>query len=334
MTSATANRGTIAILAGTEVLPVASIATGAVVLVGRLGAPAAQLERFTLQVADGASRIRVPFRGSVRTGGGEVDVAPDDRGLVAAAAATTRRLDAETLRGLVTPVGPGHARPAARSRTSILALAACLLLAGYVGLRLWDKAISIEPRVAYLATEVTTLLSPTSGRVTFVQSPGAVEAGQPAIGIETPSGKNLLLDAPAEVDLVAADKAVGERVKRGDPLLAYAQPGAPLYLHAVVDRDQAYRIAGGTRVRYARLDASATPVVLDVAAADLHIRALPGDGTSQLYEIRIPVTAGSEQFRAMPVQMRFEQDPVAAFLHALGAVGLPTGTPVAEGGTT
>lgn len=330
MTAAAASQGTMDLLAGTQVLPVASIAADAIVLAGPLGTAAASLERFTLQVADGASRIRVPFRGSVGAGGGEVVVAPDDRGRVAAAAATTRRLDAEALRALVTPVDPHHGSAARRSRVTLLALAACALLAGYVGLRLWDKVTGIEPRVAWLATEVTTLLSPTSGRVTFVQPLGAVDAGQPAIGIETPSGKTLLLDAPAEVDLVAADKAVGERVKRGDPLLAYAHPDAPLYLHAVVDRDQAYRIAGGTRVRYARLDASAAPVVLDVAAADLHIRALPHDGRGQLYQVRIPVTAGSEQFRAMPVQMRFEQPPLAALAHALGAVALP---PVGAGAT-
>lgn len=309
------------LVAGTEVLPVASLGTEAVVLNGRLGEAALQLERFTLSVVHGASRIRVPFRGSVEPNGGEIVIAPADRAMVTAAA--TGGFAPEALRALVTAAEPTDTPRRRATRARALALVTCTLLGAYVGVRLWDKITGITPRVAYLATDVTTLLSPTSGRVTFVEALGAVEAGQPAVGIETTSGKSLLIDAPGSVDIVAAEKQVGERVKRGDPLLAYAQPDAGLYLHAVVDRDQAFRVATGTRIRYARLDASSAPVVIDVPAADLDIRALPADRGTELYEVRIPLPASAEQFRALPVQLRFEQDPITAIGHALSALGLP-----------
>jgi hypothetical protein len=319
--SLTSDSAAIELVAGTEVLPVASLGTEAIVLKGRLGQAAAQLELFTLSVVQGASRIRVPFRGAVEPHGGEIVIAPDDRAMVAAAA--TGGFDPGALRALVTAAEPADAPRRRATRARALALVTCALLGTYVGARLWDKITGITPRVAYLATDATTLLSPTSGRVTFVEALGAVEAGQPAVGIETTSGNSLLIDAPGSVDIVAAEKQVGERVKRGDPLLAYALPDAGLYLHAVVDRDQAFRITTGTRIRYARLDASSAPVVIDLPASELEIRALPADRGTELYEVRIPVLAGDEQFRALPVQLRFEQDPVAAIGHALSALGLP-----------
>lgn len=304
----------IELLAGDEILTVSSIGTAALSLGGRLSETAQQLDRFVLGIADGASRIRVPFRGRVATNGGEIVIAEEDRALLAAAA--LGQLD-----GLVTPYAGAGVRQR-RSRHLLPMVLACLVLGAYVSVRLWDKITTIEPRVAYLATEVTTLLSPTSGRVSFVEAVGPVESGQPAIGLETTSGKSLLIDAPGNVDIVAAEKAVGERVKRGDPLLAYAPPDAPLYLHAVVDREQAFRLAAGTRVRYERLDAATGSTTVDVPASDLHIRALPREGDHQLFEIRIPL-AGEEHYRALPVRVRFEQDLAFNVIDALRATGIP-----------
>ena len=307
---------TIELLAGDQVLPVSSIGAAALSLGTRIGAGAERLDRFVLGIADGASRIRVPFRGRVAPDGAQIVVDESDRALVTAAA--LGQLD-----GLVTPyTAPGTHRR--RSRYLPLVVLGCVVLGAYVGIRLWDKITTIEPRIAYLATEVTTLLSPTSGRVSFVEGVGAVEPGQPAVGLETTSGKSLLIDAPGNVDIVAAEKNVGDRVKRGDPLLAYALPNAPLYLHAVVDREQAFRLASGTPLRYERLDASSGSISLDVAAADLHVRALPPDAGHQLYDVRIPITSGEEHHRALPVRLRFEQDLTTSIAGVLRAIGLPS----------
>lgn len=313
----------IELVAGSQVLPVAALGTAVISLRGRLADAAAPLHDFTLWVSNGASRVRVAFRGEVEANRGEIVVAEADRAMVLAAASLA--MDGprhETLRSLVTPVGPQAERrrsPAGK----LIAIVACVVLGAYVSVRLLDKLTFIDARVAYLATDVTTLLSPTSGRVTFLENLGSVEAGQPAVGIETTSGKSLLIDAPGNVDIVAAEKTVGDRVKRGDPLIAYALPDAPLYLHAVVDRDQAFRIAEGTRVHYARLGDASTAVTVDVPAGDLHVRALPAGKAGQLYEVRIPITAGDEQFRALPVQLRFEQGLVSSLADALRTLGLP-----------
>jgi hypothetical protein len=315
MTTVAPSIGVMELVAGSQVLPVVSLGTELLSLNGRLGDTAARLDRFVLSVVSGASRIDVPFRGRAITGGGEIIFAPEDRPRLAAAAAGQ-------LSALVTPHTPVAVRRRGRPRYQWLAVLACVVLGGYVGLRLWNKVTTIEPRVAYLATEVTTLLSPTSGRITFVEATGPVDAGQPTIGLETTSGKSLLIDAPGRVDIVAAEKSVGERVKRGDPLLAYAQPDAPAYLYAIVDRDQAFRIATGTRVSYSRLDAAGDPVRFAVAAADLHVRALPHEGDHQLFEVRIPIVS-SEQFRALPVRLRFEQDPISGLAHTLRTIGVP-----------
>jgi hypothetical protein len=307
--------GTMELTAGSQVLPVLSLGTEIVSLGGRIGDAAARLDRFVFSVLGGPVRIDVPFSGHVAANGGEIVVAEADRALLAAAA--SGRLDA-----LVTPA-TARATRRRRTRAGMLAILVIIALGGYVGVRLWSKTTSIEPRIAYLATEVTTLLSPTSGRVSFVEDLGPVDQGQPAVGLETTSGKSLLIDAPGNVDIVAAEKAVGERVKRGDPLLAYAKPDAPLYLRAVVDHEQAFRIAAGTTVSYSRIDTPADTVRFEAAAADLHIRALPAEGDHQLYEIRIPLPAGEEQFRALPVHLRFEQDLAASLIEALRSIGLP-----------
>jgi len=316
----TSTAATLDLVAGSEVLPVAAFGAEAISLKGRL---AGQLDRFTLRVANGASRIRVPFRGAVSSNGGEVVVDAADRERVLAAAAAGLTLDPARMRAIVSPAPVPRAARQRHTRARLLvALVACLILGSYVGYRLWNKITTIEPRMAWLATEVTTLLSPTSGRITFIEPPGAVEAGQPAIGIETTSGKSLLIDAPGAVDIVAGEKSVGDRIKRGDPLLAYAQPGAPLYLRAIVDREQAFRIASGTHLRYSRLDTPSDVVSRAVPAADLHIRALPFDGHQRLYEVRTPIDGGGEQFRALPVSVRFEQDLPSSLLRGLRTFGL------------
>ena len=325
MTSYRAKSAVLELTAGAEVLPVAAFGDEAISLQGRL---AGQLDRFTLSIANGASRIRVPFRGAVITNGGEVVIDPADRTRVLHAAAAGLTLDPARMRTLVTPAAPPVAASRRRSSTQLLAIGAVIVLGAYVGLRLWDKVTAVEPRLAYLATEVTTLLSPTSGRIAFIEPPGAVEPGQPAIGIETTSGKSLLIDAPGNVEIVAGEKSVGDRIKRGDPLLAYAQPDAQLYLHAVIDREQAFRIAGGTHVRYSRLDAPSDSVGLDVPASDLHIRALPFDGHQRLYEVRIPIASDDEQFRALPVSLRFEQSLPASLAQGLRTIGLLAATPL------
>ncbi len=330
MTSYRAKSAVLELTAGSRVLPVAAFGDTAISLTGRL---TAEVERFTLSIANGASRIRVPFRGTIATNGGEVVVDPADRERVLHAAAAGLTLDPARMRSIVTPAAPATAMRRRRTRSQLLAIGAVVVLGAYVGLRLWDKIATIEPRVAWLATEVTTLLSPTSGRVSFIEPNGAVEPGQPAVGIETTTGRSLLIDAPGNVEIVSGEKAVGDRVKRGDPLLAYALPDAPLYLRAVVDREQAFRIASGTHVRYARLDASADAVHLDVPATDLHIRALPFNGHQHLYEVRIPVTGGGEQFRALPVSLRFEQGLASGLMQGLRAIGLLSGValPTIEG---
>ncbi|HEY9009854.1 MAG TPA: hypothetical protein VIN06_02445 [Devosia sp.] len=333
MTTAAAS-AVLELVAGSQVLPVASFGTETVSLRGSLSAASAKLRHFTLSVANGASRIRVPFNGTVSTRNGEVIIDAADRQLVLSAAAAGLTLDPVRMQALVTSA-PVAARPARRKRGQLLALAACVILGAYVAGRLWDKLATIEPRMAYLATEATTLLSPTSGRISFIEGQGTVEAGQPVLGIETTSGKSLLIDAPGDVEIVSGEKHFGDRVKRGDPLLAYAQPDAPLYLHAIVDREQAFRLASGVRVRYARLDTQSDTVVFDVAAEDLAIRALRSDGHSQLYEVRVKVTAvDGEQHRALPVSVRFEQDFGTSLAQSLGAIGLLAGFPATGQGET
>ena len=316
---------TLELVAGAEVLPIAAFGNEAISLKGRL---AGQLDRFTLSIANGASRIRVPFRGAVSTNGGEVVVDPADLERVLAAAAAGLTMDPARMRGMVGPAPAPRAARQRRTRATLLALVACLVLGSYVGYRLWNKVTTIEPRMAWLATEVTTLLSPTSGRITFIEAPGAVEPGQPAIGIETTTGRSLLIDAPGAVDIVAGEKSVGDRIKRGDPLLAYAQPDAPLYLRAIVDREQAFRIAGGTHLRYNRLDTPSDVITTAVPAEDLHVRALPFDGHQRLYEVRIPVANTGEQFRALPVALRFEQDLASSLLQGLRSVGILPAIPL------
>ncbi|RYE85650.1 MAG: hypothetical protein EOP19_08960 [Hyphomicrobiales bacterium] len=318
----TTNGATLELVAGSEVVPVAAFGSDAISLKGRI---AGQVEQFTLSIANGTNRVRVPFRGAVSGTGGEVVVATADRERVLSAAAAGLTLDPSRLRSLVTPVAPAATTGRRHTRTQLLAVAACIILAAYVGVRLWDKMTTVVPRVAFLATDVTTLLSPTSGRISFIEPNGAVEAGQPAVGIQTTSGKSLLIDAPGNVEIVSGEKTVGDRIKRGDPLLAYAEPGAQLYLRAVVDRDQAFRIAGGTQVRYSRLDTPSQSVTRDVPAGDLHIRALPFNGQQHLYEVRIPIEGGDEQFRALPVSLRFQQSLPASLLQSLRAIGLLAG---------
>lgn len=322
------------LVAGTEVLPVASFGTETISLRGSLGAASARLKHFTLSIANGASHIRVPFGGTVTAKNGEVIIDGADRQRVLSAAAAGLTLDPVRMQALVTAV-PIAAPPVRRKASQFVTLVACTILGVYVGVRLWDKVATIEPRMAYLATEATTLLSPTSGRISFIEAQGRVEAGQPVVGIETTSGKSLLIDAPGDVEIVAGEKDPGDRVKRGDPLLAYAQPDAPLYLHAVLDREQAFRLASGLRVRYARLDTPSETVAFDVSAPELTIRALPSEGHQRLYEVRVRVAAaGGEQHRALPVSARFEQNLGASLAQSLRAIGLFAGVPATIRGET
>jgi hypothetical protein len=311
------------LFAGGEAFPVARVGREMLSLKGRIGDAAARLERFTLSIASGGRRVNVRFAGTVATNRDAVTVAPEDRPrLAAAAAAAVGSLDAGSLRALAGAAQP-RARRARRARGRTLLVVACLVLGAYVGLRLWEKVTTIEPRIAWLATDTATLLSPTSGRVSFVETLGAIQSGQPVVGIETNSGRSLLIDAPGNVDIVSAERTEGQRVKRGDPLLAYAEPNAPLYLYALVDREQAFRLAGGAHVRYSRLDTGSAAVTFDAAPTDLHIRALPADHGHQLYEVRVPVAAGEEQFRALPVHLRFEQDLQSSVIESLRSIGLP-----------
>ena len=330
MTSIAASH--VSLQAGNALVPVSRFGAEAVILARRLDVEAALLKRFAVNIANGARRLQVWFAGEVSADGSQVVIAPEDRAHVQSAAAVVAGFSADRLRALIRPqpinvVARRH-WPMAQS----LALATVLLLGGYVGVRFMDKVTTIQPRFAYLATEATTLLSPTSGRVTYMRAPGAVQAGEPAVGVETTSGKNLLIDAPGNVDIVTAEKSPGDRVKRGDPLLVYAEPDAPAYLHAVVDREQAFRISDGVEVRYSRPDQPGDAVAFSVAANELHVRLLPGSASEALYDVRVPVEPGAEQFRAMPVEVKFKQSPVTAALQALRGFGVPsTELPAAAG---
>lgn len=323
----------VSLQAGTTLVPVSRFGAEAVILARRLDADAARLTRFAVNIADGARRLQVWFAGQVSADGSQVLIDPEDRAHVQSAAAVVAGFTAERLRALIRPRPIELVARRHWSRASGLAILACLMLGGYVGLRLSDTVTSITPRFAYLATDATTLLSPTSGRVTFLRGPGAIAAGEPAVGIETPSGKNLLIDAPGDVEIVTAEKTTGDRVKRGDPLLVYAEPGAPLYLHAVVDRAQAFRISEGIDLRYSRLDQPGEAVTLQVAASALHVRLLPGDANGGLYDVRVLVATDGAPVRAMPVDLTFRQSPVTALLQALRGFGVSPG-PLTAGGSS
>jgi len=290
---------------------------------------ARRVGRFVLIWQRGDDRIEIPVSGQVRDDGLVVEL---DAGQAAAAI--------DTIAGDSPPLEHALLRSAleARDRTAprsgwgpvvlrLLAIGGCLALCAYDGLRIYHAVVSIVPRAAYLATEVSTINSPTSGKLAFAADPGNVAMGEPVLGIENVHGKTILVDATQDVRIIAADKKVGERVKRGDPLLAIADRNPPVYLVAIVTREQAFDLSSGAQVLYSRLEGAVPDMVSAyVPGSQFELTALPeapGAPVEQLYQVRFRVADTGDLSRAAPVTLEFRQSLRLRFSEALSKLGVP-----------
>lgn len=196
------------------------------------------------------------------------------------------------LEGPATAFAPASERHG-RGAASAALLVGCLLLAGYVGTRLYHEITVITPEAAYLSSELHPIMSPASGRVVFLADPGSAEAGEPVFGIETATGKTVFVDAPDSTTIVGQQAAAGGRIERGAPVLTTASGNPTLYLRMVVPRSDAFRIGAGAVLHYTTLEAD-HPVErsMTLDAARVLATPLPADPArvqDPLFVLRVPV---------------------------------------------
>lgn len=208
--------------------------------------------------------------------------------------------------------------------TSALLVLACLGLATYVGAKLYHNLTVIAPSSAYLQSDLHSVASPTSGRVTFIADPGPVQAGEPILGIETASGKTVFVDASANTTVVSQDVTLDTRVARGTPILGTASGEPALFLEAIVGREDAFQIAQGATLFYTVLgDAGAVSRTVLVAPGEAIVTALPPANprqVGQFFRVKLEVPRDGVLHQITAIDVRFEtklQDRVASKLIGL-----------------
>lgn len=303
---------------------------------GRLGfasVMARRVGRFLLVWRNGEDRIELPVAGRVWDDGLGIDLDQAQPGSAAASRiAEGERPDVALMRSalegkVIEPVK----KRAGRVISTLFLVVACIVLGTYVGSRLYHALVTTVPRVAYLATEVSIIASPTSGRLAFAAGEGAISAGEPVVGVENARGKTVLLDATDAVRVVSLEQRIGAHVKRGDPVLTVAAADPAVYLVAIVSREQAFQLASGTTVHYALLDASAPrSQKLFVPAGGLMLTALPATlGADPLFEVRVRIEGSDLLARAAPVSVEFEQSLSDRTSAVLVGFGVPATTSAA-----
>jgi hypothetical protein len=315
------DRGALMLFDGVEETPVAAVTAGGLSLARAI---AQRAGRFILVWQRGATRIEMPLRGRVTADGLSfesegnplpVSLAVDrpDLALVQSAfAAEPEVLPKPRLGRLVLRL--------------ILALV-CIGLAAYDLVRLYHAAVTITPRVAFVSTEVSTITAPTSGTLAFIAGAGPISAGEPVIGIENARGKTVLVDAQEDARVVTTQHRIGERIRRGDALLAVAAPNPPVYVSAIVTREQAFALSRAVTAHYALLDGGAPArIELTLAPGDVLLNTVStaNAGEAPLYQARFRIDADDLLARGAPVYLEFERslsDAVAAQLASAGISG-------------
>jgi hypothetical protein len=318
--------GTLSLFDGVGETPVASVAPGRISLITEI---ARRTGRFVLIWQRGSDRIEIPLRGQVSADGRHVETSESP---VAARlgdnSADVDHLEHALLRAAFEDDEP--AAPAKRSTrivVGVLLAMLCLALAAYDLSKLYHAAVTITPRVAFLATEVSTINSPTSGRLTFIAEPGEITTGEPVIGIENAGGKTILVDATTDAQVISRDHMIGDRVRRGDPLLAIADRDPPVYLSAILSREQAFDLTHGVIARYALLDGGPPSVTETFVPGEAFtLKALDGEtraGEAPLYQVRFKIDAKDVLTRGAPVYLEFQRTLGDSVGTGLTAAGLP-----------
>jgi hypothetical protein len=318
--------GTLSLFDGVGETPVAAVAPGRISLITEI---ARRTGRFVLIWQRGGDRIEIPLRGQVSADGRHVETSEspvaarlgDQTGEVDHLEHALLRAAFEEDKAAV------PAKRSARILLGVLLTLLCLALAAYDLSRLYHSAVTITPRVAFLATEVSTINSPTSGRLTFVAEPGEIATGEPVIGIENARGKTILVDATADARVISQDHIIGDRVRRGDPLLAIADRDPPVYLSAILSREQAFDLTHGVVARYALLDGGPPTITeIFVPGEAFTLTVLDGSnraGEAPLYQVRFKIEAKDVLTRGAPVYLEFQRTLGDSVGTSLTAAGLP-----------
>jgi hypothetical protein len=325
MTNALSSSGSLSIFDGTSETEIVGLAGGRLSLAGEI---ARRSGRFLLIWQRGAHRVEIPFSGQVEDDGHAVSFEDGETAGVVASATTTD--DVEQLlfeSALDAPVAPARKKNNAGWIMRAAVALGCAALGGYDAIRLYHGLITITPRMAYLATEVSTITAPTSGTLTFAAPPGDIATGEPIIGIQNARGKTVLVDATENVRIVVQDKAIGDNVKRGEPLLAVADRNPPTYIVAVLPREEAFRLSSGAQVRYGFLhEPTEATRMVDIAGDAFELSRLPDDGNpadAQLYRVRFRIPDDTLA-RAEPIVLEFRQGLATRAQGWLATSSLPT----------
>ena len=310
---------------GVDETRVAAIAAHGVSLGSAIAQRAGQ---FMLIWRKGGSRIEVPLVGQVAADGLTVECETGDLASQLGTAHAGSRVDRALIRSAfaTAPNTTDKKRTTASLVLRGVLVALILALGAYDGVRLYHAAVSITPRVAFLTTEISTINAPTSGTLAFVALKGAIGEGEPIIGIENARGKTILVDAVEDARVISTERAIGDRVRRGDPLLAVAATDPPVYISAVVSREQAFQLSHGVTAHYALLDGGPPRMIdLFVAGDEIQLTVLPQTGTSgaaPLYQARFRIEAADVLTRGAPVHLEFERSLSDSIEERLGTAGI------------
>ncbi|HWA20480.1 MAG TPA: hypothetical protein VG757_15960 [Devosia sp.] len=282
--------------------------------------------RFILIWRGGASRIEVPLLGKVAPDGLTVESETGTLGSELGRASGDR-MDVALVRSAFAAAPEVlEGRHGASLLLRLLLVALILVLGIYDAMRLYHAVVTITPRVAFLATEVSTINAPTSGTLAFVAGKGQIGRGEPVIGIENARGKTILVDAADDARIISVEHAIGDRIRRGDPLLAIAAPNPPIYISAIVSREQAFQLTHGVTAHYALLDGGQPQVIdLFIAGDQLSLTVLPeasNGSTAPLYQARFRIDAENVLTRGAPVYLEFERSLSDSIAASLGTAGL------------